>query len=226
MRLNPAEIRSISTGILDLKTDGSNVRLLRMTDAQRAMYPEDNVGWMRAQTMAGVTLDFRTDSRTLTLACSDICLNPNYHCAFDVFIDGAFYTSFSMAITKPDDVPALPSGFRHTFPLPEGEKRITLYFPLYTMQIDAVELDDGAHFAPCSRRWKWVVFGDSISEGREPDHPCNSYVCRCWMQRSIIRLSVARFSVPGSFCPAAIPSVTLSAWPTAPTISANRNRSC
>lgn len=178
MRLNPEEIRSVATGILDMKTDGSSVRLLRMTDAQRAVYPEDYVGWRRAQTMAGVTLDFRTDSRALTLACSDICLNPAYHCTFDVLVDGAFYTSFSMAIAKPEEVPAPPSGFRHTFPLPEGDKRITLYFPLYTMQIDAVELDDGAQFAPCSRRWKWVVFGDSISEGREPDHPCNTYVCR------------------------------------------------
>lgn len=178
MRLTPQQIRSISTGVLDMKEQGSSLRLLRMTDAQRAVYTEDEVGWRRAQTTAGITLDLHTDSQTLTLACSDIYLSPSYHCAFDVLVDGEFYTSFSMATTKTTDEPSLASGFRHTFRLPEGNKRITLYFPLYTMQIDAVELDDGATLSPCHYSRKWVVFGDSISEGREPDHPCSSYVCR------------------------------------------------
>ena len=138
MRLTPQQIRSISTGVLDMKEQGSSLRLLRMTDAQRAVYTEDEVGWRRAQTTAGITLDLHTDSQTLTLACSDIYLSPIYHCAFDVLVDGEFYTSFSMATTKTTDEPSLASGFRHTFRLPEGNKRITLYFPLYTMQIDAL----------------------------------------------------------------------------------------
>ena len=82
MRLTTNQIRSISTGILDMKTEGDSVRLLRMTDAQRAVYQPGETGWIRSQTMAGVTLDFHTDSETLTLACSEIFLNPNYHCAF------------------------------------------------------------------------------------------------------------------------------------------------
>ena len=133
MRLDQNTIRSVATGILDCKTEDDGIRLLRMTDAHRAMYPEDNVGWRRAQTMAGITLDFHTDSQTLTLACSDILLNPNYHCTFDVLIDGEFYSCFSMSQAKPEDVPALSSGFRHSFRLPEGMKRVTLCFPLYTM---------------------------------------------------------------------------------------------
>ena len=178
MRLDQNTIRSVATGILDCKTEDGGIRLLRMTDAHRAMYPEDNVGWRRAQTMAGITLDFHTDSQTLTLACSDILLSPSYHCTFDVLINGGFHSCFSMSQAKPEDVPALPSGFRHSFRLPEGMKRVTLCFPLYTMRIDAVELDDGAAVMPYRHSRKWVVFGDSISEGREPDHPCNAYVCR------------------------------------------------
>ena len=178
MRLTPEQIRSIATGILDMKEENGSVRLLRITDAQRAVYQEDEVGWRRAQTTAGITLDFHTNSQTLTLACSDIRLSPNYHCTFDVLVDGEFRTSFSMAIAKPEEETALPSGFRHSFRLPEGEKRVTLYFPLYTMQIDAVELDDGATLTPYRHTFSWVVFGDSISEGREPDHPCSAYVCR------------------------------------------------
>lgn len=178
MRLTPQQIRSIATGILDMKERAGSVRLLRITDAQRAIYHENDTGWRRAQTTAGITLDFHTDSQALTLACSDIYLNPNYHCAFDILINGEFHTSFSLAIVRPAEEASLTSGFRHTFRLPEGEKRVTLYFPLYTMQIDAVELDDGATLSPCRHSRKWVVFGDSISEGREPDHPCSSYVCR------------------------------------------------
>jgi len=62
--------------------------------------------------------------------------------------------------------------------LPAGEKQVTLYFPLYALQIDAVELDDGAVCTPHCAPIKWIAFGDSITEGREPDHPGNSYVNR------------------------------------------------
>ena len=178
MLLTPEQLRSIATGILDMQSEGSSVRLLRMTDAQRAVYNIDETGWKRAQTTASVTLDFYTDSEALTLACSGILLSPNYHCTFDVLVDGEFRTSFSLSGSKPEDEPPLESGFRHTFRLPSGEKRVTLYFPLYVMRIDAVELDDGASVRPYRHSRKWVVFGDSITEGREPDHPSNAYVCR------------------------------------------------
>lgn len=178
MRLTAAELRSIATGVLSLIEEKNGVRLLRMTDAQRAVYDREEVGWRRARTMAGITLDFSTDSRILTLACFEILLDPNYHCAFDVFVDGVFHSSFSLSVTGQDDDSGVQSGFKHTFLLPEGKKRITLYFPIYAMRIDAVELEDGATLTPQTHRRTWVVFGDSISEGREPDHPCNSYVCR------------------------------------------------
>ena len=98
MRLTPEQIRSVTTGILDMRAERGSIRLLRMTNAQRAVYLPGETGWIRSQTMAGVTLDFRTDSEILTLACSEILLNPNYHCTFDVLINGVHYSSFSMAM--------------------------------------------------------------------------------------------------------------------------------
>ena len=178
MHLTSEQIRSIATGVLDMQEENDGLRLLRMTDAQRSVYSIDETGWQRAQTTAGVTLDFYTDSETLTLACSGIRLSPSFHCVFDVLVDSEFRTSFALSNVKPEGETSLESGFRHTFRLPEGEKRVTLYFPLYTMRIDAVELDDGASIRPYIHSRKWVVFGDSITEGREPNHPSNAYVCR------------------------------------------------
>ena len=178
MRLTPEQIRSVSTGVLDMKAEAGSIRLLRMTDEQRGVYQPGETGWIRSRTMAGITLDFQTDSESLTLACSGILLNPNYHCTFDVLVNGAYHSSFSLSMEKPEGEVSLPTGFRHSFRLPSGTKQVTLYFPLYPMLVDAVELDDGASLTTVSHSRKWVVFGDSISEGREPDHPSNAYVCR------------------------------------------------
>ena len=177
MHLTHRQIASVATGFLNVEMHGSSMRLLRTTAAQRAVYPEDDVGLRRARTTAGITLNLRTDSQTLTLGCSDILLLPHYHCTFDVFVDRHFYDSFSITADTVEDS-SLPVAFRHTFQLPQGEKQVTLYFPLYRLLVDSVELDDGAMWTPCRAPLKWIAFGDSITEGREPDHPGNSYVNR------------------------------------------------
>lgn len=177
MHLTSQQIASIATGFLDVEINGNSMRLLRTTAAQRSVYHEDDVGLRRARTAAGITLSLRTDSRTLTLGCSDIALLPNYHCTFDVFLDRQFYDSFSITADTVED-PSRPVSFRHVFRLPKGDKLVTLYFPLYRMLLDSVELDDNASWSPYRAPIKWIAFGDSITEGREPDHPGNSYTNR------------------------------------------------
>lgn len=178
LRLSPEQIFSVATGVLDMQETDGGLRLLRITDAQRAQYSPEETGWRRSRTMAGVTLDLLTDSTTLTLACSAIRLHSEYHSAFDILVDGSFYDSFALPLPEPGTEVTEDAAFRHTFSLPCGEKRVTLYFPLYPMVIDAVELDGGAAFRPYEHRRTWVAFGDSITEGREPNHPSNAYTCR------------------------------------------------
>ena len=176
MRLTLDWIRVIASGVLEWKEENRGIRLLRTTTEQRSIYGAKIP--KRTLTMAGIKLDFWSNSKTLTLGCSDILLNPNYHCTFDVLIDGEFYSSFTICGEHPENMDSLPSAFCHTFRIPEGEKRITVHFPAYSMRLDLVELDDGATLEPYSHRCKWIAFGDSITEGREPMHPSNSYVCR------------------------------------------------
>jgi len=178
MKLTAAEIRSIAAGVLDMEEEAGGVRLFRMTKAQRAWYDAKNTPVNRAHSMAGVTLDFYTDSNNLTLACSDLWINPNYHCTFDLLVDGERWTSFRIHEAEADMARAGETLFRHRFLLPSGEKRVTLYFPAYRMRIDAVELDDGAVCRPHRHKLDWLVFGDSITEGREPTHSDSSYINR------------------------------------------------
>ena len=77
MHLTHQQIASVATGFLDTEMNGSSIRLLRTTEAQRLVYPEGDVGLRRARTAAGITLSLRTDSQTLTLGCSDILLLSN-----------------------------------------------------------------------------------------------------------------------------------------------------
>ena len=178
MKLSAAEIRSVATGVLEMEEETGGVRLYRMTKAQRSWYDAKNPPVNRAHSMAGVTLDFYTDSASLTLACSGIWINPNYHCTFDLLVDGERWTFFRIHEAEAQMDRAGETAFRHVFRLPEGEKRVTLYFPAYKMRIDEVSLDDGAVFRPHQHKLNWLVFGDSITEGREPTHSDSPYINR------------------------------------------------
>lgn len=63
--------------------------------------------------------------------------------------------------------------------LPEGEHKLTLYFPnLYGMAIGDVELTDATFVNPCVRKYAMVCFGDSITQGHDSVCSAVSYVNR------------------------------------------------
>ncbi len=169
MRLGKAEIEKIIHNVLsyDYDDDG-RLHFRRFTQSQREAYKEESYDWLvRANASASVTFDFVTDSEYIALKF-DLYLGSSQNWAnFDLYVDGIYceHKRFENLSAK-----------LISFPLPEGEHRITLYFP-WTAEtvVNEVHLSDGASIREVQKKAKAIVFGDSITQGYVTEYTSLTY---------------------------------------------------
>lgn len=140
----------------------------------------------RAVCTSGVRLVFRTDSQKLALTlrygrrARDIFTS-------DLLVDGDAHSTIG-----PAEVTAV---HRAEVELGSGggEKRVELHLPtMCETWVDSVEIDESAGIEPVrEKRPKWLVLGDSITQGMETPRPIENVVGRCMLQLGLNAINLA-----------------------------------
>lgn len=182
--LNLGGLDRLLDGHVDLRRRTGSVQPLRYPAAEAGFY-DPFTRWVASAT-AGVRLRLRTDSRRLRLTGSQrlAAAGPEgaaRPAAYDLFIDGRL---FARRAARGGAVMALDGslfGDEHAEvlfeDLPAGEKTLELWLPQgATVAIAALELDDGAAWAPWPDTRRRIVFhGSSISHCMEADGGSGSW---------------------------------------------------
>ena len=156
MILTKEQIRACLRGTVDIIEQNGHLVPLRFGKYVREnVYGEGNRFHGATLHASGVTLDLVTDASSFSFTYA---VNPGGtgH-SFDLFLDGVMVTHAPCA--KACDTLSLS--------LPEGEHRVTVYFPHHSVcEIVEVALEDGATLSPAPAPALRILFvGDSITHG-------------------------------------------------------------
>lgn len=137
-------IRSVSFGAVNITEQTNGLRFNKFSDKQIEKWTEYN-RYNEAASSTGIRLDFYTDS-------SSFYFKASQNTKFELFINGE-----SKEITS-----------KGTFDVTlEGENRITVLFPNHQVNTTLFEvtLDEGATIKPYEYQRKFLIVGDSITQG-------------------------------------------------------------
>lgn len=170
MKLNPSQLNTMVHNVLSCDYDeNGGLHLHRFTPEQREIYGRESAEWvMKIDASASATLDFVTDSDYITLRFDLLPGSSQKWGSIDLYVDGVFYDN-----RYAPDLSIKLAGFR----LPEGEHRVTVYFPWSAQTVvQEVRLSDGAVIKPVEKKCKLLCFGDSITQGYTSQFASMSYV--------------------------------------------------
>ena len=173
MKLTKEQYIPLFHGAVAVSSEDEYTIFRRYAEAQEDYYEDTNSDFrQKCRASSGIVLDMISDTKTLSLSCkiSRASSRPFYY--FDLYVDGKLFDR------KGEDKfterkPTI------TFRLPEGKKRVTLWFPcLFKAAVRAIEIDDGAYFEPVKKQKTILCIGDSITHGYDAKYPSNSYPAR------------------------------------------------
>ena len=170
MKLNPSALGKSIHNVLSYSFDeNGSVHFHRFSQEQRKIYALESQDWLiKTQSSASVTLDFVTDSRFFTLKFDLFPGSSQKWGSIDLYVDGVFYDN-----RYAGDLSIKLAGFA----LPEGQHRVTVYFPWSAQTVlHEVHLSDGASVIPVEKKCKLLCFGDSITQGYLSQFSSMSYV--------------------------------------------------
>ena len=173
MKLTTEQIKSIAIGVSRVENANGADNLLRFTKEQEELYRVSSEEFYhKSFATAGIRLEFITDSVNLSMECeiSPRSSSRKYFC-HSIFVDGKRYSALSATVDT--------GVFGGSWTLPEGEKKICIYFPWSVRStIKSISIDDGAKLEPITKSHKMVIFGDSITHGYDASSPELSYASK------------------------------------------------
>ncbi len=173
MILTDQQIRAMTKGAARILEENGTYRFLRFTEAEEAAYknhPRKPEFYEKTFHTSCIRWAFRTDSEFLDFDFSNGFGNTN--AAFDVYENGTLCKTIKLEFQY------IPHGHFH-IALSKGEKLVEVYFPFNAgLSVSNVTLAEGASFAPASRKYKMLAYGDSITHGSSCAHPSLSYAPR------------------------------------------------
>ena len=182
MKLNKELIGNITKGVVKIEEKNGYFRFNRFTDEQLNLYAEYKNGYFynRALCSSGVRLVFKTDSKRVFLKGVTSYGTSRTYYTFDIFvndklvscIDNFLQESPSDYIEKDFDL----GSFEKEINLGEGIKKVEIYLPFsVVVDFEEISIDDGAFVEPIRRKYKGLLFGDSITQGYDNSHVSNHY---------------------------------------------------
>ncbi len=179
MKLQTENFKKIIHNVIEYEIDGNNsLHFRRFTKSQMDAYKAEANEWiMKANASALVTFDFVSDSEYIALKFDLYPATAQMWASFDLYVDGILceHKKFNDINVK-----------LVSFELPEGEHRITIYFP-WTVQtvVNEVHLSDGASIKEVSKSRKAIIFGDSITQGYVTEFTSLTYTSQVAMDADI-----------------------------------------
>ncbi len=169
MKLTFEQIKQVTFGAVKLYEKEDGVHFLKCTEKQTAAWnKQDPILGERSLACTGISLDFHTNSKSLSFRVAS-------GCKYEVYVDGLLRRQFKLSQEDPTATLLLND------PLGDGldEKRVTLYLPAHDVAVlTEVELDNGATLTPHVFDRKFLFIGDSITQGWAADYDSLSYACR------------------------------------------------
>ena len=191
MTLSTEQIKSVVCGAAQILEEEGGLRFWRFTEHQQQLYSQLRPVLTKIKnyrptsiTSAGVKLHFKTDSDKLFLKADVKKGCPRTFFAFDVVVDGALVGAMENFGDNPpppgEPKTPYPLGiYEKEFCLGTGEKTVEVFFPWSVCPILLeVGLSDGSFLQPVKRPKKWLVFGDSITQGYDILHPSQHHIPR------------------------------------------------
>lgn len=169
MVLQLNELGRLIKGAVRVEKESDRLQLWRFSRAHLTRMAGNNSYSFRAKASSGMTIDFETNSQTLSfsLAIEPAAGVPLY--GMDVMVNDQLFH-------HEDNQKGYLTTVTHLM-LPDGQKRITIYLPnLCKVSVINFELDDGAAWAPVLPKCKVLYLGDSITQGYVTEHPSRTYV--------------------------------------------------
>ena len=176
MRLSNALLREITVGAVEIKEDSDGrLRFCKYTESQMSGFgPWNEKSPVFCTT--GIRLDFHTNSKKFVFVAS---LPGKY----ELYIDGLLRRQFKIAPAEKggefDVLERIETDLCDVLGGAIDECRVTLYLPSHAIgQLDFVELDDGAFVKKHSFSRKFLMIGDSLTQGWDSVFDSLSYASR------------------------------------------------
>lgn len=179
MKLSLEQIEKIAIGTSYINEADGRIILHRFTKEQEEAYK----GWSadfynKSFATAGVRLEFITDSSSMFIKVRVRPASSRRFFTHDIFVNGEMIgqlgASYEDSYSAMD--PVYVSG---KFALGEGEKKVCVYFPWsFVSEIAEISLDDGVTLEPIQKKYRMIMFGDSITHGYDAFSTSNSYATK------------------------------------------------
>lgn len=173
MKLTLDTLQCISTGAVSVNQENGWFCFRRFSQAPEIYFPDDTINQAKATATASITLDFITDAQQLNFQYQAKRASSRNMFFFDLYVNGALVATHGRA-----DAEEKTDGC-FSYALPNGENRVTLYFPnLYNMMLKDISLADASVILPPDYTYTMICFGDSITQGYDAVHPSLTYANR------------------------------------------------
>ena len=179
MKLDLEQMKAITKGVMDVTEEGGVFVFHRVSEAQMAIYKPNTGGWRRSQALASVHLDFETDATMLSFtAVNGWNSTAVRYFYFDLWVEDKFlyHDGFSYNANEDGSTMMRFDDRKNELALPEGTKRVRLYMPaICHVELRDVELVDATFVNPVKSKYRWLAFGDSITEAHSSAMPSMQY---------------------------------------------------
>ena len=185
VRLSNETIRSVTVGAVRIGEEDGLLQFYKYTDEQMAGFgPWRKISPCTCTT--GVKFDFYTDSRNLAISFAQ----PG---KYEIWIDGLL--RYPLVVETGTEKLCVGDRFEivldDTFGVEREEYRVTVYLPSHSVgQINYLELDEGSYARRYEYSRKFLIIGDSITQGWNSDYDSLSYanrICRAFDAEGIIQ---------------------------------------
>ena len=163
MKLSFEQIKSVTVGAVQISQESDGFHFCKMTPGQVEAYRAiSEAQYNNSRATTGVRLDFHTNSPYVKYVTTTTA-------KYELAVDGC-QTPVILA----------QKGEAITYPLPEGEHRVTIYLPAHGPAggLAEVELADGATLTRHKFDRKFLFIGDSIIQGWKSELDTQAYTYR------------------------------------------------
>ncbi len=162
MILTLDQIRSVTSGAVDIFQDETGIHFRRFTQQQMDILSAKSTQFQqRSFCTAGCQLSFYTDSNVLFV---DAVKGAKY----EILINGLPAYFFPLETAQ-----------RCIAPLPSGENLVVITLPNYSEGVlSKIEIDEGSYIRPYTYSKRFLFLGDSITQGSKSTRDSCCYVYR------------------------------------------------
>lgn len=169
MKLTGKTLRRLTKGAVYFEENRGYFAPFRYSQEQIEYMADEKYDWgwrMRARFCGGIRLEFKTDSRKISFEYRASHTHERAN-TFDLYIDGVLSGVYKIGENLKGKV---------EFDLPVGDKLVTIYLPVESETSIKNFTLDGSFKATKDKGRKWLILGDSITQGAGPDITSCAYV--------------------------------------------------